>query len=90
MLPTVYVKLSHGNQQMIVRVLLDTGASLNIVTNRVVQYLDLDCDPQNVVIAGVSGYLISKRSTTIQFSYIHEVDDTDSAKAICQVTPQLV
>ena len=75
---------------MVVRAILDTGASLNIITNRVVQFLGLDCAPQNVVIAGAYGDLVSKRSTTMQLTSMHEVDDTDYLEATCHVVHQLV
>ena len=72
---------------MVVRAILDTDTSLNI-TNRVVQFLGLDCAPQNVVIAGASGDLVSKRSTTMQLTSMHEVDDTDNLEATCHVVHQ--
>ena len=75
---------------MVVRAILDTGASLNIITNRVVQFLGLDCAPQNMVIAGAYGDLVSKRSTTMQLTSMHEVDDTDYLEATCHVVHQLV
>ena len=92
MLPTayMYIKLTYGARLMVVRAILDTGASLNIITNRVVQFLGLDCAPQNVVIAGASGDLVSKRSTTMQLTSPHEVDDTDYLEATCHVVHQLV
>ena len=60
------------------------------ITNRVVQFLGLDCVSQNVVIAGASGDLVSKRSTTMQLTSTHEVADTDYLEAIFHVVHQLV
>ena len=46
---------SASGKQVMVRALLDPGASISLITNRVVQHLQLKKTPQHIVITGAQG-----------------------------------
>ncbi len=87
LLPTTHIKLENGNKRTVVRALLNSGASLNLMSTRIARQLGMEETPQQLCIGGAGGVLNSHSSVRVT---LHSNQDSKSfIKATFSIVPNL-
>ncbi len=89
LLSTALTLASNGDYRQKARALLDSGASISLMSERLASSLKLKRYPQRLQIAGVTGGAVSKYHVFVDLASLHSTDADNKVRVKCHVVPLL-